>query len=149
MDIVLNPNLDMTTQIGWVFVSNDQQKRKILCNFCVRQLYTPAGLKFFAPISLDLEDFEPPLVCDVCKSTLGEGPALGGDVPKHTHKEEGPAIVAYVHPGGKLGVHSKCLEEHPEIRPIAKGWEEIRASATVAPEIKSLECMVCTKELIS
>jgi len=140
-----NPNLDMTLQAGWIFVSPDRGKRAMVCNWCMREHYY--NTKFFAPISIDLEDHEPQLVCDMCNSALEEGPALGGKVNVMSEQEGKSAVSFYVDDGGTLGIHQHCFEKNPEMAPVIKTWEAIRAGAKVSPEIAAINCIVCSKEL--
>ncbi len=141
-----NPNLDMTTQKGWILCSQDKNKRAIICNWCSRQHYYKMN-RFWAPISIDLEDDDPLAPkCDMCDNALGEGPALFGDFTseEETMGKEQAAPRGYVNETGSMAMCQDCVTDNDGYKKVVKSWETIMPSAKLA---EPLNCMVCKKEL--
>ena len=149
--ILRNPQLDMTTQIGWVCIRPDVVP-EFVCNWCMHQLHHTT--KNFAAITE--YTFLPPLKCK-CGNELVEGPAVFSDQrpvdtgePMGTKKKEGstdvtPPPIAHVNGAGTLMIHHQCFLDHQEYKNIIKKWEEVRDGAILAEDVASMTCMVCQK----
>lgn len=137
-----NPNLDMTTQKGFILVHQEIGKREVVCNWCARERYYSMGPQW-ARINDDLDE-SLNIVCDYCGNSLGEGPAIFGDwstVQEEPMKERKKPLG---YTGAGLAICHECLEQKPEYKKVVSDWSVIMPGQDL-PERPS--CMFCKKEI--
>ena len=140
MAIVKNPSLNMSMQKGFIFISPNKSERQIVCNWCMRELYSKV-IDFFEPIETDI-GIEIP--CDLCGRAIDEGPEIissEGDYVD-TESDEGTSAVGLCSKDSGLAICVSCFDSHPEYMTVVKDWSPVKAA-----DPKARTCMVCQKEL--